>query len=348
MAKLKYSADEIEAIARTAMQHAIGAPDSDVGQARQRNLEYYNAEAKGDLSAPEVSDRSDFVATDVADTVEAMLPEFMDMFISGDAVEVEARHPKDQQGAEMVKAWLNYLFLTRLDGVEITHDWFKDALIQKVGFLKVWIEEEADDAKQKYEGQTEEQLVMLMQDGWQLVGQPEQDDDGNLNFVVNKESRTKQIKVCVIAPHEMRVDGNARWDAEPAMIGQIFYKRRFELEQDGLEVEEYAAAMSNMGDSEAIEMLGDVDDSMGSSPHKTHDLIKVSEVYIKLDADGDGIAEWMKITLVNDKLAEYKDGSEAFEQVDDHPYVWVCPIPRPHRNSARTRFGRFRTVCSCL
>jgi hypothetical protein len=43
------------------------------------------------------------------------------------------------------------------------YDWFKDALIQKVGFVKVWAEEEFEDIQTAYSGITQEQVVMLQQ-----------------------------------------------------------------------------------------------------------------------------------------------------------------------------------------
>jgi hypothetical protein len=330
--KQRYTPEELEGIAREALENALGAPDTDIGEARQRNLDYYNAQPINELAKPEIEDRSDFVATDVKETVEGMLPQFMDIFVSNDsAVDVEPRRPEDAEQAQLAKAWLNYLFYTKNDGLAILHDWFKDACLQKVGFIKVWAEECASDAKQSYEGVTEEQLVMLMQDGWELVEEPKVDDElQGLSFTVRKESRVKQIKACVVAPMNMRVDANSRWDADPAMIGEVYYRRRFELEQDGYIVEDAASDFTAQDNMEMLAMLGEVNDSSVSSPHRSHDLIKFSECYIKLDQDEDGIAEWMKICLINDKLAEYEDGSDAFEQVDGHPYVWICPIPRPH------------------
>src|SRR5690606_39709556 len=136
--------------------------DSDIGQARLRNLSFYNAEAKGELAPPEVMDRSDFVATDVADTVDGMLPQIMRMFVgSGDAVEFEGQgQPGSEEEAKLATAYVNHLFYVRNDGMSVIYDWFKDALTQKVGYVKVWAEEEAEDSKQKYEGSTQEQLVM--------------------------------------------------------------------------------------------------------------------------------------------------------------------------------------------
>jgi hypothetical protein len=328
----KLTDEQIESVAREFIATALGSPDSDVSRARLRNLEFYNAEPVGELAPPEVADRSDFVATDVADTIEGMLPQIMRMFVgSDDAVTFEGQgQPGSEEEAKLATAYVNHLFYVRNDGVGVIYDWFKDALIQKVGFVKVWAEEEADDAKQKYEGQTQEQLLMLMQDGWEPASEPEVDDNGLLTFTVRKESRRKTIRIMACAPHEMRVDQNARWGAEPAAIGQEMYRRKYELAQDGYNVSGVGAADGGPTDSEALELLGETDSFNYDVPHDSHALVRYSECYIKLDADADGVAEWVKVCLIDDKLAVYEDGSVAIEQVDDHPFVWICPIPRPH------------------
>jgi hypothetical protein len=328
--RTKLTDEEIESAALEAMRCSIGAPDSEVGIARLRNVEAYNAMPSGEFAPPEVLDRSDFVATDVADTVNGLLPQLMQMFVaSDDAVEFEGR---GQEGsdleAKLATAFVNHLFYVRNDGFSLVHDWFWDALVQKVGWVKVWVQEEADDSKQKYEGQSQEQLLMLMQDGWQLDGEPEQDEQG-ITFTVRKESRAKAIKIAVVSPPEMRVDSNARWDDEPAVIGQSLYRRRFEWEQDGYDLSGVGAGSAGPISMEAQALLNG-NDVMGSSAHESHELVQGSEVYLKLDADGDGIAEWVKVCLIEDKLAVMADGSSAIEQVDGHPYVWICPNPRPH------------------
>jgi hypothetical protein len=327
----KLTDEEIESAALEAMRSSLGAPDSEIGAARLRNIEAYNAEPEGEFAAPEVMDRSDFVATDVADTVNGLLPQVMQMFVSSaDAVEFEANgQPGAEAEAKLATALVNHIFYVDNDGVSIVHDWFWDALVQKVGFVKVWVDEDADDAKQKYEGQSQEQLIMLLQDGWQLEGEPEQDEAG-ITFTVRKESRRKRIRIVVVAPGEMRVDVNARWDDDPAVIGQVFYRRRFEWEQDGYDTSDIGSNSAGPSDMEAMALLGKGDDYSAGVAHESHDLIRGSEVYLKLDADGDGIAEWVKVCLMEDKLAVLNDGGKAIEQVDGHPFVWICPNPRPH------------------
>jgi hypothetical protein len=330
--KSQYTDEQIEQIARDALNNSLGGPDTEVGRIRQRNIEAYNALAQGEWAPPEVEDRSDFVDTTVADTVNGMLPPLMNFFIPAtDAVEFEGNGQEgSDREAKLATAYVNHLFTVRNDGVSILYDWFWDALTQKVGFVKVWVEEDAEEATQKYEGQSEEQLIMLLQEGWQLEGEAEFDEEtGGLSFTVRKEDRKRCIKVRVIASHEMRVDANARWDDDPAMVGHVFYKRRFEWEEEGYDVSEVGMSGDRM-DEESLELLGEADDVTFSAPDRSHELIRGAEIYIKLDVDADGIAEWVKICLVEDQLARYEDGKAAWEQVDDHPFVWICPNPRPH------------------
>jgi len=200
----------------------------------------------------------------------------------------------------MATAYLNYLFFTRNDGVGIIYDWFKDALIQKVGYVKVWAEEDNEDAEQNYEGQTQEQIVLLMQEGWQLKDDPKVDEQGGLSFTVRKESRDIAIKVAACAPHEMRVDANARWGDEPAMIGQVYRRRKYELQEEGIDLSDIGSAGNNMRwDTETLALLGpDGEDDVVGVPHESHELYNCAEVYIRLDADGDGIAEWLCCHMV--------------------------------------------------
>ena len=328
MAKL--TDQDIESAAVKALQSSLGGEQSDIGIARLRNLSFYNARAEGELAPPEVADRSDFVATDVADTVDGMLPQIMRMFISsGDAVEFESQGQQGaDQEAKLATAYINHLFYVRNDGIGVIHDWFKDALLQKVGYVKVWVEEDSEDSKQKYEGNTQDQLLMLMQDGWELDGDPEQDEQGLLSFTVCKHSRYKCIKVKAVPPVHMRVDVNARWDDEPAMIGEEFWKRKFEWAEEGYDVDE-VSGNENPADMESLQMLGDSWTGAADVTHDSHALIRGAVIYIKLDADGDGVAEWLRVGLLEDKLATV-DGKPDWEQVDDHPYVWICPVPRPH------------------
>jgi hypothetical protein len=194
--------------------------------------------------------------------------------------------------------------------------------LQKVGFVKVWAEEVAEDSKQTYEGQTQEQLAAILQDGAQLAGEPEVDEMGGLTFTVVDESKRMAFKVACVAPHEMRVGRNAKWGDDPDAIGEVCQRPRYELEEMGYDLEGIGADNSR-SNSEADAMLGDGMGGIEVELHESHKLYEYGELYFKLDVDGDGVAEWVQVCTINGTLVNH-------EQVDDHPYADICLMPRAH------------------
>lgn len=318
---------DLEQMAREFIRSSLGGPDSEIAAIRERNVRAYNGTADGDFAPPDIDDRSTYVSTDVADTVDGMIPQLLDVFVSDDkAVECQPKKPGPQAEAQAKQAtgYLNHLFYVRNDGLNILHDWFQDAALQKVGFVKTWAEEEKEDSRTSYEGQTEDQLAAILADGAQLDGEPKVDDQGMYHFAVKQESTRMAFKVVCVPPHEMRVDGNAKWGDEPAAIGEVRPKRKFELEEMGYDLE----GIGSDGDGFQINaerdvLLGDAQGEVDSELHESHKLYEYAELYFKIDADGDGVAEWVQLCLINGTLV-------STEKVDDHPYSEICLMPRAH------------------
>jgi hypothetical protein len=197
----KIEHDELEAIARAFMANSLGGPGSEVSAQRERNLLAYGGQPEGDFAPLDIEDRSAYVSTDVADVVDGMLPQILDVFVSDEkAIEAKPTKPGPDSAAtaRQVTGYLNHLFYVRNDGLNVLYDWLQDAALQKVGFVKVWAEEQAEDSKQTYEGQPVEVLQAMLADGKTLEGEPQQDEQGGLTFTVVDESRRVAIHVeCV-------------------------------------------------------------------------------------------------------------------------------------------------------
>lgn len=315
----------LEQMAREFMRTSLGGPDSEIAHIRERNIRAYNALPEGEFAPPEIDDRSAFVSSDVADTVDGMLPQLMDVFVSDDkAVECVAKKPGEQAEANAKQAtgYLNHLFYVRNDGLNVLHDWIQDAALQKVGFVKVWAEEDAQDSKQTFEGQTEDQLAAILHDGAQLEGEPQVDEQGGLTFTVVDESRRIKFCVACVAPHEMRVGPSAKWGDDPAQIGEVKQRPRFELEEMGFDLTD-VGGINVPYSGEAQALLGDGRDEADVELHESYKLYEYAELYFQIDADGDGTAEWVQLCLINGTLMRS-------EQVDDHPYADICLMPRAH------------------
>lgn len=132
---------------------------------RRRALAYYMGLAEGELAPPEIDGRSSFVSTDVRDTIEWMLPSLLRIFTGSDrVVSLTPRKPGAEQMAEDATDYLNYIFSAQNDGFQVLHTMFKDALISKVGVLKVWWDEHEEQAREEYRGLSDQELAQLLDD----------------------------------------------------------------------------------------------------------------------------------------------------------------------------------------
>ena len=319
---MKYDDDELKGIIERALASSVGAPDSEVSQARQRNLEFYIAEPVGELAPPEIEDRSDIVSTDVADTVEWMLPGLLRPFVSTrEAIQARAKKPQAEPMAAFVSDVVRHYFWDKLDGAQILYTLAKDALIQKVGFCEVSWEKYTEDSEEEYQGLTEVQLAMLLQDDAVEVLEQAQEPDGTFSVKVRlREERGRHV-VQSIPPEEMRVGQTAVYGKDPDFIA-----REFRLPKNKLEAMGYDTSNLSTNESDSEEALTRRDTYSRFSDDDAAEetkLVKCVKAYIKLDDDEDGVPEWVHVFLAGDQLLER-------EKVDDHPFVYFCPAPMPH------------------
>jgi hypothetical protein len=101
----------------------------------------------------EVEGRSRIVSADVAQAVDAALPDVMEVFVSGDkAVEFAPRNAEDVQSAEQATVGCNYVFFTQNNGFGLAHDFLKDGLLQKTGAFKWKWDTSVSMIEKKYQG----------------------------------------------------------------------------------------------------------------------------------------------------------------------------------------------------
>lgn len=132
---------------------------------RRKALQYYLALPEGDLAPTEIEGRSSVVATDVADTVEWMLPSLLRIFTASDrVVQLNPRKPGMEQTAEDATDYLNWIFSVQNEGFKCLYTQFKDALISKAGILKVYWEDKIDEAREEYTGLSDAELAQLLED----------------------------------------------------------------------------------------------------------------------------------------------------------------------------------------
>lgn len=162
----------------------------------------------------------------------------------------------------------------------------------------------------------------------QLAQQP----DKMVYDVSCKRTERGRIRIENVPPEEFLISRKAKSIADSQFVGHRVLRSMSELRSQGYKDVEYltsddAAAMLNM---ERVERMA-WDDEMSyafSDQAQNHDesqrLLWVTECYIKIDFDGDGIAELRKVVRAGNQILEN-------EVVDCAPFVSITPVPLPHR-----------------
>jgi len=148
---IELSDPKLRSLLSNQIENALGYLGGNLSQSRRKSLEYY----LGDKLGTEIDGRSQVVSTDVADTVESLLPNLLRVFTASEkVVRCEPVTGEDVPLAEQATAYLNHVFYKDNNGFQLLYNFFKDALIEKNGFLKIYYDESEKVEHETYKNLT--------------------------------------------------------------------------------------------------------------------------------------------------------------------------------------------------
>ena len=291
------------------------AESATLAEARAKALDYYMGEPFGN----EVEDRSQIVSRDVFEVVEWIKPSIMRIFCGGDeVVKFEPMGPEDVNAAAQETAYINYLMLERGEGFTTLYEWFTDALLGRNGYLLSMWDERVQVSEERYQGLTDAELQMLLGDESIEVlehdleqqsgpdGEPQTFHDVRIR-VTEKEGRVASI---CIPPERVLVD--AHHDrvslAEADFVEYWEDMSLSDLRQMGLDVPDDIAAeeRSSVGSDIVNTARFRNDPTRMDDTRNVNDpsmrLVRVRTVFLRVDADGDGIAELRRLLVVGRQI----------------------------------------------
>lgn len=331
----------LKGILESEIDNSLGFIETETTDERRKALQYYNREPYGN----EVEGRSSIVTGEVAEVVDGALPQLLRVFTQSDEmVRFEPRGAGDEEKAKQATEYVNWVLNHDNSGVILFHNWFKDALLQKNGIVKVYWDEQTDVTKEKYENLNEEELTMLMSD--QEVEVVSQDMEEVMpasidpmtgmqipavfSYSVKLKRTKKNGKVIVenVPPEEFLISKKARTIADAPFVAHRKLTTRSELVAMGFDKDtvDNLPSYSDLTYSEervARYDRGEMPDEQASLDKAMQD-VEVYECYIKTDYDDDGIAELRKVTYAGSEILDN-------EEVDFVPFCSICPIPMPHK-----------------
>jgi hypothetical protein len=139
---------ELRAILAAEHSSALGAMEaSKLTAERTDAMNYYLGNVAKDL--PALDGRSKAVSSDVSDAIEGMMPDLMEIFTgSDDVVRFDPVGQEDVKAAEQETDYINHVFMNQNPGFLTLYSFIKDALLSKVGVVKVWWEEREEEQRE--------------------------------------------------------------------------------------------------------------------------------------------------------------------------------------------------------
>jgi hypothetical protein len=340
------SQDKLKSIIESEIDNSIGFLETETTQQRTDALQSYLRQPYGN----EVEGKSSIVTGEVAEAVDGSLPPLVRIFSASDeVVRFDPRGPQDEAGAKQATEYVNWVFMRDNDGLIIMHDWFKDALLQKVGVVKAYWEDKEDITKEKYRDLSDDELAMLLSDETMEVvekevvenemtdpaGNPVLDQMGNPvmyssnSVTVQKKKKSGHVVVENVPPEEFLISKRAKRSPQDA---PFVAHRRLITRSDLIAMGFDADVVNGLQTSSALTFSPEylarvspgetVDD--GVSLDESMDTIEVFECYVRADIDGDGIAELRQVFYASNEIL-------SDEETDYIPFHSLCPIPTPHK-----------------
>jgi hypothetical protein len=316
---------------------ALGYSDT-ISEQREKAMEYYYALPFGN----EIEGRSQFVDSTVQDTIEWIKPSLMRIFASGDEMVKFSPHgPEDVDMAKQATDYVNYVFSKDNNGWEILYSWFTDALLSKNGIVKVWWDEYSEAQREEYRGLDEVAFEALVSpDGVEVVEHLEypEGEETLHDVVITRAAYNGKIRIENVPPDEFLIARESKTIEDASFVCHRVEKTLSQLREmypdKDIDAEELGSGGYDEGtysmerlaryefDKSAKYWGGDVGGGYGKDDsQRTYWL---HESFIRTDYDGDGISELRKVCSVGDYVL-------ANEEVDEIPFISICPIKIPHK-----------------
>jgi hypothetical protein len=337
------SEEQLQGVISSEINDAISFIDDDIGGNRALATEYYYGQPFGD----EEEGRSQVVSMDVRDTVQGILPSLMRIFFGPErVVEFTPQGPEDIANADQATDYVDFIFKRDNPGFKILHSAFKDALVRKCGIVKYWWDESVEVRAESFSMLDEQSMMMLTSDPdveisavreYPVPGtEPTNEAQGIMtpppmmyDVEIKRRIKTGKVKIEALPPEEFLIDRRAKSIDEATFVGHRTMKTVSDLVAMGYDYEEMVEAAGNGNDFDSNQEYQARNPfaviSTANNGDPSSKSVLYIEGYLKVDFDGDGIAEMRRICTIGASNKVIRN-----EIVDDRQFADFCPDPEPH------------------
>lgn len=334
------SEEAFQGAVKAAITDAEDYIDDEIAPQRRLATKFY----RGDNFGNEEEGRSQVVMTEVRDTILAMMPSLLRVFTASEKpVEFSPRKAEDVPMAEQATDYVSYIFNIDNPGFSIMHSWLKDALTTKLGVVKWYTATTYDVRENSYSGLDQAQINVLQTDSTVSSLEAVQTGEGEPDpmtglpsplfdvFVRRQIEHKRQVVECV-PPEEFIIARNARDLDSADYVGHRSLKTMSELVEMGYdrdEIEQNGNTSSSFDlNDEAQTRNPGLREFLGGASETSDPAMRrylYVESYIRIDKDGDGVAELRRVCTLGEASYILHD-----EVAEDVRFAVICPDPEPH------------------
>lgn len=313
--------------------NALGYYEDQIADDQARAIDYYYRRMP---DVPAQAGGSQVVDGTVGIVIDNALAAILKPFVSSDeTVRFAPRQAEDVETADQATEYVNYIFNCDNPGFMILHHWFKDALLTKIGIVKCWWDEQTEVTRESVIVDNEIALAEVRALP-EYAGEQVQ-PDGTVLVELVREKVDGRVKIENVPPEEWQINPFARSLQDASYIAHVPKNiTRSDLIEMGFDpevVEGLTASTTKYFGSFAEsnrrqsryqdEQYGATDQRLGT-PHSSQELIEIRDEYVRIDYDGDGIAELRRVVRSKDVVL-------LNEEIERLPFAVLCPVPMPHK-----------------
>ena len=288
------------------------------------------------------------MSTDVSDTIEGLMPTLMEIFAgSDDTISFAPFGPEDVQAAQQETDYVNYVFNQKNPGFMVLYSFIKDALLSKMGVVKVWTESETRTEKETFYDQPDDTFALLADNkDLEIVAHSEHVTDyGTLHDVtVERKKDYKCHKVMAVPPEEFGISRTARNIKDATYCFHEVRRTQIDLIQDGYDEDQVRSLPDNSGEMQTNteSMARDsVDETQmglgGTGANRATRWITTTEHHLWMDYEQNGKASLYRV-MTGGPQGEIllRNGKLQIMEENHIPMAAMTPVIITHRLIGRS------------
>ena len=337
--------EEYSGYLRSQVEDAVNFIDEFLSPDRAEATEYYQGKDFGN----EAEGRSRYVSRDVMDVVQSILPSLLRIFHGTQKIcEFVPRNPEDTPYASQATDYVRYILQEDNRFFLSLHSCLKDMLIRRNGFLKAYWAEDVQVEGYSYTGLDEDGLQALVADesveivdaeGHPISSEAQTNPQTGqpmpipqvYDVQVTRRITEGRVRVEALPPEEVLVDRSARSLEEATLVAHRRTMSVGELTAMGFDYEDFE---DFIGDDESGSLGVNLEKAVRKPEYIDRDVhlhdsqrtVHVTEGWVRIDRDGDGIPEMRHFLLAGGQ----RTGLLLDEPANRCPIFSSCPDPEPH------------------